>query len=48
MVFRRADDGALLTVRAPNDNGDITEQAALAACDAARIDPIAFAVHWCD
>lgn len=41
-------DGTVLTVHRPNQHGDITEAAALAAFDAAEVDPPAFDVHWCD
>ena len=47
-VFLRASDGTVLAVHRPNHHGDITEAAALAAFDAAEIDPPAFDVHWCD
>ncbi len=41
-------DGTALTVHRPNQHGDITEAAALAAFDAAEVDPPTFDVHWCD
>lgn len=48
IVYVNADDGTALTVRRPNIHGDITEAAALAACYAAEVEPIAFDTHWCD
>ena len=48
LVFFRDRDGTVLTIHRPNQHGDITEAAALAAFDAAEIESPTFDVHWCD